>query len=89
MGAAEKEIVKQLVLYPSVIAEAAKAYAPSVIANYTYELVKLFNQFYQSVMILSETDEKQKALRLALSQNVAKVIKSSMNLLGIMVPNRM
>lgn len=89
MGAAEKEIVKQLVLYPSIIEEAAKAYAPSVVANYTYELVKLFNQFYQSVMILSETDEKQKALRLALSQNVAKVIKSSMSLLGITVPNRM
>lgn len=89
MGAAEKEIVKQLVLYPSVIEEAAKAYAPSVVANYTYELVKLFNHFYQSVMILSEPDEKQKALRLALSQNVAKVIKSSMELLGITVPNRM
>lgn len=89
IGASEKEIIKQLVLYPSIIEEAAKTYAPSVVANYTYELVKLFNQFYQNVMILSETDEKQKALRLTVSQNVAKVIKSSMNLLGITVPNRM
>jgi len=89
VGASEKEIIKQLVLYPSIIEEAAKAYAPSIVANYTYELVKLFNQFYQNVMILSETDEKQKALRLTVSQNVAKVIKSSMNLLGITVPNRM
>lgn len=89
LGDSEKEIIKQLVLYPSIIEEAAKEYAPSAIANYTYELVKLFNQFYQNVMILSETDEKQKALRLTLSQNVAKVIKSSMLLLGIEVPNRM
>ncbi len=89
LGDSEKEIIKQLVLYPAIIEEAAKEYAPSAIANYTYELVKLFNQFYQNVMILSETDEKQKALRLTLSQNVAKVIKSSMLLLGIEVPNRM
>lgn len=89
IGASEKEIIKQLVLYPAIIEEAAKTYAPSVVANYTYELVKLFNQFYQNVMILSETDENQKALRLTVSQNVAKVIKSSMNLLGITVPNRM
>ena len=89
MGDAEKEIIKQLVLYPAAIEQAAKEYAPSVIANYTYELVKLYNQFYQNITILSETDEKQKALRLALSKNVAKVIKSSMLLLGIEVPNRM
>lgn len=89
LGASEKEIIKQLALYPSIIEDAAKTYAPSTVANYTYELVKLFNQFYQNVMILSETDEKQKALRLTVSQNVAKVIKSSMNLLGITVPNKM
>ncbi|MNU78547.1 Arginine--tRNA ligase [compost metagenome] len=89
LGDSEKDVIKQLALYPSIIEEAAKEYAPSAIANYTYELVKLFNQFYQNVMILSETDEKQKALRLTLSQTVAKVIKSSMHLLGIEVPNRM
>lgn len=89
LGASEKEIIKQLALYPSIIEDAAKTYAPSTVANYTYELVKLFNQFYQNVMILSETDEQQKALRLTVSQNVAKVIKSSMNLLGITVPNQM
>lgn len=89
LGDSEKEIIKQLALYPAVIEEAAKTYSPSLVANYTYELVKLFNQFYQNVMILSETDEKQKALRLTATQNVAKVIKSAMNLLGITVPNRM
>ncbi|WP_430406458.1 arginine--tRNA ligase [Fluviicola sp.] len=89
LGDSEKEIIKQLALYPAIIEDAAKTHAPSTVANYTYELVKLFNQFYQNVMILSETDEKQKALRLTVSQNVAKVIKSSMNLLGITVPDKM
>jgi arginyl-tRNA synthetase len=89
LGVSEKEIIKQLALYPSVIEDAAKTYSPALIANYTFELVKLFNQFYQNVMILSEEDEKQKGMRLTVSKNVAKVIKSSMNLLGIAVPNKM
>lgn len=89
LGSAEKEIIKQLALYPGIIEEAATTYSPAVVANYTYELVKLFNQFYQNVTILNETDEAQRALRLTLSQNVSKVIASSMKLLGIEVPKRM
>lgn len=89
IGDQEKEIIKQLNLYPSIIDEAARTYAPSVIANYTYELVKLFNQFYQNTYILQEPDADKRALSLSISKNVAKVIASSMGLLGIQVPNRM
>lgn len=85
----EKEIIKQLTEFPSVIQEAGRDYSPAVIANYTYELVKIYNQFYQSVYILNEPDESLKMFRLALSSNVAKVIKTAMRLLGIDVPNRM
>lgn len=89
IGDQEKEIIKQLNLYPSIIDEAARTYAPSVIANYTYELVKLFNQFYQNTYILQEPNADKRALSLSISKNVAKVIASSMRLLGIQVPNRM
>jgi arginyl-tRNA synthetase len=85
----EKEIIKQLAEYPKVIEEAARDYSPAVIANYSYELVKLYNQFYQNVHINQETDDAKKAMRLTLSSNVAKVIRSSMKCLGINVPNRM
>lgn len=85
----EKELIKALHQYPSVIEEAAQNYSPAVIANYTYELVKKFNQFYQSVTILNEENEANKNLRLVICENVAKVIKSAMSLLGITVPNKM
>ncbi len=85
----EIEIVKQLADYPKVIEEAALSYSPAVIANYTYELVKLYNQFYQSVNINQEADAAKRAMRLTLSRNVAKVIASSMGCLGITVPDRM
>ncbi len=89
IGSFEKEIIKHLVEYPLVIKDAAKELSPALIANYIYELVKLYNQFYQNVPILIEEDEKLKVMRLILSENVAKVIKSSMLLLGVEVPNRM
>lgn len=85
----EKEIIKQLTDFPVIIQEAAKEYSPALIANYAFELVKLYNQFYQSVPIIIEPDEQLKLFRLALSKNVAKVIKTAMDLLGIDVPNRM
>lgn len=85
----EKEIIKQLADYPKAIEDAAINYAPSLVANYTYELVKLFNQFYQNVNINQESDEEKKAMRLTLSKNVAKVIHSSMHCLGIAVPDKM
>jgi len=89
MNEIEKEIIKQLAEFPSVIEEAGKEYSPALIANYTYELVKSYNQFYQSVYIMNEPNEQLKQFRLMLSASVAKVIKTSMRLLGISVPNRM
>ncbi|SFT51692.1 arginyl-tRNA synthetase [Lishizhenia tianjinensis] len=88
-GAQEKELIKLLASFPETVAEAGKNHSPALIANYTFELVKLYNTFYQSVYILNEPNEELKQLRLALSANVAKVIKQAMLLLGIKVPNRM
>ena len=85
----ELELIKQLDQFPSVIAEAGKSYSPALIANYSYELVKLYNGFYQSIQILTEEDQNLRNFRLHLSQNVAKVIRTGMSLLGIDVPNRM
>lgn len=87
--AVEKEIIKQLADFPTVIQEAAHNHSPALIANYTFELVKLFNQFYQSVSILIETNEDKKKMRITLSANVAKVIALAMKVLGVEVPNRM
>lgn len=85
----EKEIIKSLAEFPGIVKEAGVNYSPAVIANYCYELVKTYNQFYQSVYINNEPDESLKTFRLILSANVAKVIKTGMRLLGIDVPNRM
>ncbi len=85
----EKELIKILTFYPDVIQDAAKNLSPATLANYSYELVKTYNQFYQNVNILAEPNENQKQMRLVLSRNVAKVIKSAMSLMGIEVPNRM
>jgi arginyl-tRNA synthetase len=85
----EKEVIKLLTEYPAILAEAGQTLSPSVLANYSYELVKTYNHFYQTVPILIETDENLKAMRLAMSASVAKVIRSSMKLLGVEVPERM
>ena len=85
----EKELIKQLELYPEVIQQAAANYSPAVIANYTYDLVKEFNSFYQNVSILGEENEIKKIFRVQLAQKVADIIKSAFGLLGIQVPNRM
>lgn len=85
----EKELIKQLELFPEVIQQAAKNYSPALVANYTYDLVKEFNSFYQNVSILGEQNEDKKIFRVQLAQKVADVIKSAFNLLGIQVPNRM
>jgi len=85
----EKELIKQLTLYPQIIKDAGKEYSPALIANYTYELVKLFNSFYQSVSILREEDKDKLNLRIQLSKSIGNVINSSMNLLGIQVPEKM
>ncbi|WP_233901321.1 arginine--tRNA ligase, partial [Tenacibaculum piscium] len=89
LHAKEKELIKQLELYPEVIQQAAKNYSPAVIANYTYELVKEFNSFYQNVHILGEENQDKKVFRVQLSKKVADTIKSAFALLGIEVPERM
>ncbi len=85
----EKELIKQLMLYPETIQLAAENYSPALIANYTYDLVKEFNSFYQQVSILGESDENQRFFRIQLSRKVGEVIKSAFKLLGIGVPDRM
>ena len=87
----EKEIalIQRLADYPSVVAEAGRGYSPALIANYAYTLVKEYNQFYHDYSILREEDRAVRRLRLVLSDNVARVVKSAMALLGISVPERM
>ncbi|CAA0162397.1 arginine--tRNA ligase [Tenacibaculum maritimum] len=85
----EKELIKQLTLYPETIQLAAANYSPALIANYTYELVKEFNSFYQNVSILGEEDQNKKIFRVQLAKKVADTIKSAFSLLGIQVPERM
>ncbi|CAL2082245.1 Arginine--tRNA ligase [Tenacibaculum sp. 190524A02b] len=85
----EKELIKQLELYPEIIQQAAKNYSPAVVANYTYDLVKEFNSFYQNVSILGEENQDKKVFRVQLSKKVADTIKSAFLLLGINVPERM
>ncbi len=85
----EKTLLKQLQIYPETVQLAAENYSPALIANYTYDLVKEFNSFYQQVSILGEADEQKKMLRVALSKKVARVIESSFRLLGVAVPERM
>jgi arginyl-tRNA synthetase len=85
----EKELLKHLQSFPEKVQEAADSYSPALIANYTYELVKEFNSFYQNVPILGTTDEKEKYFRVSLSRAVGSVIKTAFGLLGIQVPERM
>ncbi len=85
----EKELLKQLELFPETIQQAAANYSPAVIANYTYDLVKEFNSFYQNVPILGEEAQDKKIFRVQLSKKVADTIKQAFSLLGIQVPERM
>lgn len=86
---AEINLIKQLNEFPQVIREAGENYSPALIANYTYELVKEYNSFYQSNSILKEEDESLRNARILISQTTGAVIKTAMRLLGIKVPNRM
>ena len=85
----EKEVLKQLELFPEVIQQAAKQYSPALIANYTYDLVKAYNSFFQNVSIFGADSENEILFRAQLSQWVGTVIKSGFGMLGINVPNRM
>ena len=85
----EKELIKQLQLFPDTIQLAAENYSPALLANYTYDLVKEFNSFYQQVSILGELNDQKKIFRVLLSKKVGEVVQSAFKLLGIEVPERM
>jgi arginyl-tRNA synthetase len=85
----EKDVLKQLEMFPSVIDNAAEQQNPCVIANYVYDLVKLYNSFYQSVPILATDNENEKIFRVKLSEKVGDTIKNGFIMLGIEVPERM
>jgi arginyl-tRNA synthetase len=85
----EKELLKQLELFPEVIQNAAQNHSPALIANYTYDLVREYNSFYQAVPILGSNVQNEKIFRVQLSKKVADTIASAFQLLGIQVPERM
>lgn len=87
----EKEIalIQALADFPAVVQEAGRSLSPALVANYVYDLVKQYNQFYHDCSILHEQDDAVRSLRLALSDATARVVSSGMNLLGIKVPERM
>ncbi|WP_375236095.1 arginine--tRNA ligase [Winogradskyella sp.] len=85
----EKQLLKQLEQFPIVIQNAASQHSPALIANYTYDLVKDFNSFYQNVSILGADTDNEKGFRVALSRKVGLTIKNAFNVLGIGVPERM
>ncbi len=85
----EKELLKLLLLFPETIQAAADQYSPALLANYTYDLVKEFNSFYQQVSILGESDTDKRIFRIQLTRKLGEVIASAFLLLGIQVPERM
>jgi arginyl-tRNA synthetase len=89
LSPSELQLIKLLADYPNVVSEAGKNLSPAVIANYSFDLVKAYNSFYQSIPILGEKDEQLKAFRIVLSEKISLVIESAMKLLGIEVPQKM
>ncbi len=85
----EIELIQKMNEFGAAVEQAGKDYSPSGIANYCYELTKVFNQFYHDYSILNEPDEQKRNVRLLLARNVAKIIRNGMSLLGIEVPERM
>lgn len=85
----EKEVIKELYRFPDAVLEAGKNYSPAIIANYVYELVKVYNRFYQELSINKESDPIKKSFRYLLSVACADVIKKSLNMLGMQAPEKM
>ena len=85
----EQELIAKVAEYADIVEEAARTYSPAVIANYVYDLVKEYNQFYHEFSILKEENEELRAFRLALSEVIARTIASGFSLLGIEMPERM
>ena len=88
-GEREITLIKRLADFPSVVAEAGRSYSPALIANFAYDLVKEYNQFYHDCPILREDDTAVRSLRLALTEATGRTVKTAMSLLGIRVPDRM
>ena len=89
LQATEQELIQQLAGYAGVVAEAARALSPAVVAQYAYDVARAYNRFYTEVPIFAETDPLKQAFRVALSAQTAETIKASLGLLGIEVPERM
>ena len=89
VGNAERILVKIMSQFPIIVKEAGDNYSPALLANYTFELVKAFNNFYQNVSILNEADENLKNTRLVICNEIANIIANAMELLGIKVPEKM
>ena len=89
LDAKERAIIQQLLLFPEVVTQAGQQYSPALVANYVYDLVKVFNTFYQNINVLLAKDLQQKEFRLSLSAKVAEVIANACALLGIEAPDRM
>jgi arginyl-tRNA synthetase len=85
----EKEILKHLSTYATLVKSAGEQFSPALVANYLYDLVKLFNSFYQNVSVFGEQDQKLRTMRLLLCQAVANNIKSASGLLGMNLPDSM
>jgi len=85
----EIELIKMINRFPSVVKESGENHSPAIIANYVYELVKEFNQFYHDYSIMNEPEEEKRALRLVLAKTVGRIIRNGFSLLGIEVPERM
>ena len=85
----EKNLLKSITLFPSIVQDAADNYSPAVIANYIYDLVKDFNSFYQNVSILGEEDTNKRYFRVTMSKKIGEIIAESFKMLGIQVPERM
>ncbi len=89
LTSSERDVLVCLSRYPALLQAAAQEHSPALVANYTYELAKLYNKFYHEEIILKLEDEELKIFRLALSAATAKTIKKAMSLLGIQVPDKM
>ncbi|MBO4943844.1 MAG: arginine--tRNA ligase, partial [Muribaculaceae bacterium] len=88
-GEKEITVIRRLADFPQVVAEAGRSYSPALIANYGYDLVKEYNQFYHDCSILKEEDQALRSLRLVLSHATARTVNTAMGLLGIEMPERM
>ena len=89
LNSSEKNLIKIMCQFPNILSDSAKQLNPSLLANYSYELSKEFNQFYQSYPILNNKSKNIIIFRLVISKKISEIIKSSMSLLGILMPDKM